>query len=91
MNESSEITATESDSSAAERTGYDVIGDVHGCAAELEELLRILDYRVTVVCLADRVQDRDRVATLSRTRWAAKANGTDSAVVRSRVNVVATA
>lgn len=26
--------------------GYDVIGDVHGCAAELEELLERLDYRV---------------------------------------------
>ena len=26
-------------------TGYDVIGDVHGCADELEELLRVLGYR----------------------------------------------
>jgi hypothetical protein len=33
-------------SSESERKGYDVIGDVHGCAAELHTLLNALDYRV---------------------------------------------
>jgi hypothetical protein len=42
FNESTETTATGSDSSSSERKGYDVIGDVHGCAAELEELLHDL-------------------------------------------------
>lgn len=47
---SHEITGTTSSSSNSERKrrveGYDVIGDVHGCATALEELLRGLDYRV---------------------------------------------
>jgi hypothetical protein len=47
FNESTETTATGSDSSSSERKGCDVIGDVHGCATELEELLRDLGYRKT--------------------------------------------
>ncbi|BBZ26691.1 metallophosphatase [Mycolicibacterium madagascariense] len=31
---------------SSEPKGYDVIGDVHGCAAELHELLHLLGYRV---------------------------------------------
>jgi hypothetical protein len=46
FNESTETTATGSDSSSSERRGYDVIGDVHGCATELEELLHDLGYRM---------------------------------------------
>jgi hypothetical protein len=46
FNVSTETTATGSDSSSSERRGYDAIGDVHGCAAELEELLRDLGYRM---------------------------------------------
>jgi hypothetical protein len=45
--ESTENTATASGSSSSERPGYDVIGDVHGCATELEQLLHELDYHVS--------------------------------------------
>ncbi|MHA0285636.1 metallophosphoesterase [Mycobacterium sp. C3-094] len=30
---------------ASDREGYDIIGDVHGCADQLEELLAAMDYR----------------------------------------------
>jgi hypothetical protein len=43
INESTEITSPSSERERRPR-GYDVIGDVHGCATALQELLRGLDY-----------------------------------------------
>jgi hypothetical protein len=49
LNETTGIAAAESDSDSEQVSGapaYDIIGDVHGCVTELEELLHTLDYRV---------------------------------------------
>jgi hypothetical protein len=41
--------------------GYDIIGDVHGCAGDLEELLRELGYRVAPSTGAYRHPDRQAI------------------------------
>ena len=59
--ESTEINATASGSSSSERTAYDVIGDVHGCASELKELLHELGYRVSETSGAYEHPERFRI------------------------------